>query len=142
MKTTFLLLAALAAVAVDAAPGQYTGCYDDTNARVRNVVAQCKCNSPHGDRHECNDCGHDDDGEERYLGYDSMTHSKCYNYCNDEFGGQGSFYYAMEWKGECYCTYVACGLLPMSTQLSTNLLSVHANETTDQAETLHGFGTR
>ena len=110
MKTTFLLLAALAAVAVDAAPGQYTGCYDDTNARVRNVVAQCKCNSPHGDRHECNDCGHDDDGEERYLGYDSMTHSKCYNYCKDEFGRVGhydGFYYGMEWKGECYCAYVA-----------------------------------
>ena len=105
MKTTFLLLAALAAVAVDAY--EYRGCYDDTNGKMRNVVAQCKCNSPQGNQHECNDCGHDDDGEERYLGYDSMTHIKCYGYCKDEFGHQGDFYFAMQWKGECYCAYVA-----------------------------------
>ena len=141
MKTTFLL-AALAAFAVDAAPGQYVGCFDASEGKMTPFVAQCKCNSPKGNQHECNDCGHDDDGEERYLGYDSMTHSKCYNYCNDEFGGQGSFYYAMEWKGECYCTYAACGLLPMSTPLFTNLLSVHANETTGQATYIANPGTR
>ena len=24
---------------------------------VKNVIAQCKCNSPRGNPHECNDCG-------------------------------------------------------------------------------------
>ena len=73
---------------------------------VKNVIAQCKCNSPRGNPHECNDCGSDDDGEDRYLGYWGMTQNLCYQYCRDEFGDSrqySGFYYGLEWKGECYC---------------------------------------
>ena len=52
----------------------------------------------------------DDDGENRYLGYWDMTHNRCYNYCKDDYGNPNlydGFYYGMEWKGECYCAYVA-----------------------------------
>ena len=69
------------------------------------MKAACKCGNDPQNPHECVDCGHDDDGEERYAKYDEMTIITCKVLCNKAFPSV-DVHFGLEWKGECYCSYV------------------------------------